>query len=106
MYTIVLDRKATAMDLKAKLGRELGFGAGQVLVYSKNLLVQDMVFLAEMQGFDAEEDILLCITLGLSSAASRSILRQPTLGIRVADVLAWTTKQGERLSPDELSPEG
>ena len=92
LYNMVIDRRATVSDFKAKLGRELGFEAGQVLVYSKNVRVEDMVFLTEMQGFDAEEDILLCITLGASTKPAQDLAREPTGGIRVADVLAMVSQ--------------
>ena len=59
-----IDKNATVLDLRQQFAREFGFEIAQILIYSNYQLIKDLVYLQEIHGFDVDEDILLCITLG------------------------------------------
>ena len=99
MYNMFIDKNATVLDLRQQIAREFGFEVAQILIYSNYQLIKDLVYIQEIQGFAIDEDMFFVITLGQPQIPFKEIIRLPTPGIRMADVMALNCRSGARREP-------
>lgn len=71
-------RRIDIRALKKQLGTEFGFETDQLSIYCRYKLVHDGSYLLDVQDFDPDEDILLCISLGNATVQPDDIVRLPT----------------------------
>lgn len=96
LYSYFVNKNSNMIDIKDKVRKDFGFDLDQMKLYFRYIEVQNQVYLMDIENFDVEEDIIICITIGLPKTKMRFILRDPLEDIKIADVrFLNSTDRGE-----------
>lgn len=87
LYSFFISKTAKVSDLKEQLiKKEFGFEQDQCKLYFKYKEQPNAQFLMDIEHFDIEEDILICITINAPKIHIPAIVREPLDDIKIADV--------------------
>lgn len=86
LYAFFVNKNANVIDVKNKIRREFGFDVDQQYLYFRYQELANMQYLLDVERFDIEEDIIICITVNSPKVHLKVILREPLDDIKIADV--------------------
>lgn len=87
LYSFFIAKTAKVSDLKEQLiKKEFGFEQDQSKIYFKYKEQPNAQFLMDIEHFDIEEDILICVTINAPRIHIPAIVREPLDDIKIADV--------------------
>lgn len=86
LYGLFIDRNSNILDVKERIMKEFGWGIDQTKFYHRYMPLLDKYHIFDIDEFDIEEDILVCITFGEPETRLKVILREPFPDIKIVEV--------------------
>ena len=86
LYSFFINKNANVIDVKNKIRKEFGFDVDQLHVYFRYKELNNIQYIMDVERFDIEEDILICISVNAPQTHLKVILREPLDDIKIADV--------------------
>lgn len=92
LYSFFVNKNSNIIDIKNKIRKEFGFDVDQLHIYFRYKELNNIQYIMDVEQFDIEEDIVICISLNAPNIHLKVILREPLDDIKIGDVRFLNTR--------------